>query len=144
MKKLAFIILLLSFGINSFASPEEILIVSSKQTPDDSILLNQVKEAFLGNQQTFAQGGDVQALDRKTAPNDLRAKFFQTAAGMSNIQLKAYWSQRIFTGRGYPPRAADDFDALKKELIAKPGTIAFITPSELDPSLKVLLKIETK
>ena len=135
-----FLVLLSTFVISS-AFAEEIWIVGSANSTNDGITIEQVKESFLGNAQKSTKGSDITALDRKTSPDDIRAKFYKAAVGMSTTQLKAYWSQRIFTGRGYPPISAND---VKKELQENPSLITFITPSEVDNSLKTLLKVEVK
>jgi hypothetical protein len=134
-------IILLNSSI-SFA--EEILVVSSNASNIDKVTLNQVKESFLGNAQKTDQGIEVIANDRKSSPDDLRAKFYKTVIGMSTTQLKAYWSQRIFTGRGYPPKSSNDLTDLKKDLNENKSFISFVLPSELDPSMKTLLKVEVK
>ena len=141
MKKLSLYILFFTFTNLSFAFAEEIMVVTSNKSPINECTAQQIKESFLGNIQKTPQGVEIIPLDRKNYPDDLRAKFFKSAVGLGLIQLKAFWSQRIFTGRGYPPKITEDF---KKELQENPTLITFISPSELDGSLKVLLKIDVK
>lgn len=131
--------------LSSFSvSAEELFVVSSKKFANETLTLEQIKETFLGVQQTNRIGTEIQALDRKTCPDDCRAKFYRSAISMSASQLKSYWSQRIFTGRGYPPAFAEDLAALKKVLKENANAISFVLPSELDDSLKVLYRVEIK
>lgn len=123
---------------------EEIWIVSSKAFPEASITLSQVKDAYLDDYVALSGGNKIQALDRKKTDSNLRAKFYMAAAGMTVTQLKSFWSRRVFTGRGHPPPIFESLDSLKKELTGNPLAISFIEPSEIDSSMRTLLKIEIK
>ncbi len=138
----SFFIFILFISENS--NSEEILVVSSKNLHETSLTSEQVKEAFLGTPLRSGSGVNIQAFDRKTYPGNLRDKFFKSILGMGSTQLKAYWSQQIFTGRSFPPKALDDLDSIKKELKANVGAISFVSGSEYDPSLKALFKVEIK
>jgi hypothetical protein len=123
---------------------DDVFVVAARTLPEGSVETWQVRDAFLGNPVRSASGTLLRAIDRKPAPGESREKFLRAVIGMSPAQLKAYWSERIFTGRGFPPRSVEDAEALKRELAAEPGSISFMAASEYDRSLKVILKIEGK
>lgn len=142
MNILFLMILVFSMGVITFAADDEILVVASKDANEDSVSIEQVRDCFLGNRCELSKGTEFKALERKNTAKDLRARFYQQVAKMSTIQIKAYWSQRVFTGRGYPPPSADDMDAVKKELSGKKDIMTFIDRSELTPQMKILLTIK--
>ena len=126
---------------SSFAG--EIWIVATHGSPVDSISSETVKDSFLGKPCRTDSGVTVIPIDRKETTHNARSRFYSEVVKKSNTQLKAYWSQSIFTGKGYPPTAVEDFATLKKTLSSNPSTISYIDPSEKDDSMKVLLKINT-
>ena len=47
-------------------------------------------------------------------------------------QLKSYWNQQIFSGKGVPPPEADSPAAAVAYVLANPGAIAYV-PADTDP-----------
>ena len=140
-------ILLLSSALTLPATASiggEILIVTAAGNSETSVDERIIKDAFLGKPAHFSNGTEIKAIDRKESTTSVREKFYEEFVQKSLTQMKAYWSQIIFTGRGYPPPVADDLDSLKRTLKSMPGSITYIDASEKDPSLKVLARIQVK
>jgi ABC-type phosphate transport system substrate-binding protein len=55
-------------------------------------------------------------------------------------QLKAYWSQLVFTGKGTPPRELANDNDVVQHVAAQPNAIGYVSASAVNGSVKVLLK----
>jgi hypothetical protein len=84
-----------------------------------------IARIFLGKAKSFPDGSSVTPLDQSEGSaitNDFNSKVL----GRSASQLKAYWSKRVFTGKGTPPKkVATDAEII--EMVSKnPDMIAYI------------------
>ena len=57
---------------------------------------------------------------------------------VSAVQLKAYWSRIIFTGRGKPPKAVANGVELRKLIAADIQKIGYIEHELVDDSVRVV------
>jgi hypothetical protein len=55
--------------------------------------------------------------------------------------MKAYWTKRIFTGRGQPPRELPNSAAVRKLVAENPGMIGYIDRAALDASVRAVLVV---
>jgi ABC-type phosphate transport system substrate-binding protein len=90
---------------------------------------------------TQEQAADIVPVDQAEGAGP-RDEFYQKSAGKNAAQLKAYWSQRIFSGKGQPPKAAGDNGAVKAMLAANPTMVGYIDKSAVDASVKPLLTVK--
>ncbi len=140
----------LMMGTLIFAAPlwardlraDQLLVVAGDRFPADTIAVEIVKDAFLGIPVRLSSGLMVKAIDRKTPKPQLKQAFYERVVGRTMTQMKAYWSELIFTGRGFPPPALNDVNELKKALQDSTGALSYVNASEDSKGLKVLLKIE--
>lgn len=117
------------------ATAEVVVIVNPANaatlTPDD------VQRLFLGKSKSFPGGGEAVAFNLKEG--GARDAFNQGVLEKSESQVKAYWSQLVFTGKGTPPKEAADEDEMKKWVAGNPAAIGYIDASKVDGSVKVVL-----
>jgi hypothetical protein len=97
-----------------------------------------VTDIFLGKRTRFPDGGDAVPIDQSEG-SAARDEFYLKFAAMAPAQVRAFWSRFIFTGRGQPPRIANNVPELKKQLFMSPNAIGYLDQSMLDSSLKVVL-----
>ncbi|MGX1201442.1 ABC-type phosphate transport system substrate-binding protein [Marinobacter sp. MBR-105] len=71
--------------------------------------------------------------------NATRAEFHDKVTGRNDAQLKAFWSQQVFTGRGQPPAEAGSASGMKAQVASTPGAIGYIDSADVDDSVKVIL-----
>ncbi len=69
----------------------------------------------------------------------VRGEFHEKVTSRNDAQLKAFWSQQVFTGRGNPPQVQPNPAAVKSAVASTPGTIGYIDSADVDDSVKVLL-----
>ncbi len=114
-----------------------VVTVVSANSPIMSLSRSEAADIFLGKSYRFPDGEQATPIDQPEASR-AREQFYQSVAGESLAQLKAYWSRIIFTGRGQPPKIAASGAELKKLLAANPLAIGYLDSAEVDPSVKVL------
>ncbi len=95
---------------------------------------------YMGKTKSLSDGSTVTPLYlREGLP--VRSEFDSKVLNRKPAQVKAYWAQQIFTGRGTPPAERADEAAMIKSVASTPGTIGFVTASTVDSSVKVMLTL---
>ena len=102
---------------------------------------HQVKDFYLGKVTAYNDGTPVDVIDLPDG-NAIRDQFYGKVVGKNKAQVRAYWTKRIFTGKGVPPKSLDDAAAVKKWVAEKPGRLGYIDSSAVDDSVSVLLKVQ--
>lgn len=104
-----------------------------------SLSAEDVQRLFLGKLKSFPGGSEATPVNQKEG-QPAREQFNQAVLNKSESQLKAYWSQLVFTGKGTPPKELDNDDAIKALVASTPGAIGYIDAAKVDGSVKVVLK----
>ena len=115
----------------------DVVVIGHPAGPD-TLDANQIRDLFIGRSNQLPNGQAAVPLDLE-AGNPLREEFHTKVTGRSQAQLNAFWSQQVFTGKGHPPRTLDSTAAMKATVSATPGAVGYISASEVDNSVKVLL-----
>lgn len=136
MKKYGIVLLLSTlFSTGALA---DVVIIGHASGPD-SITQNQVRDIYLNRSQQLPNGERVTAFEL-SAGTATRAEFHDKITGRNDAQLKAFWSQQVFTGRGQPPAELGNAAAMKASVSTTPGSIGYIDEADVDNSVKVILK----
>jgi ABC-type phosphate transport system substrate-binding protein len=117
----------------------DVVAVVSAKSAVTVLSKSQLADIFLGRVTRFPNGARAVPIDQADG-SVARDEFYLKLAGKSAAQLKAYWSKIIFTGRGEPPPAVADSDALKRRLVANPAAIGYIELNRVDGSVRVVLE----
>jgi hypothetical protein len=80
----------------------------------------------------------VKVVDQ-SASSAIKGQFAQKVLNKTLSQLNAYWSVRIFTGRGVPPVGLSDERTTKEWIANNPEGIGYVLAKNVDKSVKVLL-----
>ncbi|REL29828.1 phosphate ABC transporter substrate-binding protein [Thalassotalea euphylliae] len=135
MKLLKTLSLSLLLSMSTAASAEVAVIVNSAN--GNSLSDSDISRAFLGKLKTFADGQTINAVNSK-AGNQARGEFEKLVLKKSSAQVKAYWSKRLFTGKGKPLKElASDADIISF-VASTPNAIGYVDASSVDGSVKVL------
>lgn len=101
----------------------------------DALSAATVKKLYLGKAKSLS----IDVVD--LADGDaLKEEFHQKVTGKTEAQLQAYWAKRVFTGKGQPPKALPSADLVKNTVQTGNNIIGYIDESQVDSSVKVLLK----
>ncbi|GGC64743.1 phosphate ABC transporter substrate-binding protein [Marinobacter halophilus] len=135
MKKLS-----LLFAASLLASPlalADVVVIGHPGGPD-SIAANEVRDLYLNRSKALPDGQSAKPFELPEG-NASRAEFHDKVTGRNDAQLKAFWSQQVFTGRGQPPEEAGNAAAVKAQVASTPGGIGYIDSADVDDSVKVIL-----
>lgn len=96
-----------------------------------------VIRVYTGAIRGWPDGSPVFALDQ---PEDSEARqlFATTVLGKSVANLRAIWSQNIFTGRGMPPKVTSPDSEMKHLVATNRNAIGYIKASQLDGTVKAI------
>lgn len=106
----------------------------------DSIGEEDVARLFLGKRKNFPDGTQAIPVNQGEG-SDVRQQFHQDVCKTSASQYKAYWAQRVFTGKGSPPADVADDDAVKALIAANPNMIGYINADAVDATVKVIYQL---
>lgn len=95
-----------------------------------------VTRIFLGKKKSFPDGSEAIPIDQAEG-SATRSTFVTTALKKNDQQIKAYWAQLLFTGKGTPPKQVGTAADVKKLVSQNPALIGYIDSSEVDDSVKV-------
>ena len=125
--------LLVAASSNAMADVAVIVNPANANTLSDS----DISRAFLGKLKTFSDGQAINAVNSK-ANGQARVEFEKMVLKKSPAQVKAYWSKRLFTGKGKPLKElASDADVLSF-VASTPNAIGYVDASQVNDSVKVI------
>lgn len=130
------------FAITSAAAAADIAIVVNPTMPDTKINESVLQDLFLGK--TDQLPGTKKLLVVDQAPGPVRDEFLQNLIKKPDSQVRAYWAQLVFTGRGRPPKRVLDDDEVKLLVSDNPSVIGYIDAGSVDASVKVLYMVESQ
>lgn len=103
----------------------------------NSISQNDIARAFLGKLKKFSDGQSITAVN-STPDNQVRIDFQQKVLKKSPAQVKAYWSKRLFSGKGKPLQELGSDAEVLKFVAANANAIGYIDAANVDGSVKVI------
>ena len=96
---------------------------------------------FLGKRKDFPDGSSAVPVEQK--PGTLaRDEFNEKIIKKEEAELRAYWAQQIFSGKGQPNTIVSGDADVKKLVSENPAMIGYIDASKVDETVKVILKLE--
>ena len=118
----------------------ELVVIVSARSAVTALRTEQVAELFLAETARFPDGSEATAVDLMLG-DPQRDDFYLKVARRTPALMKAYWTKRIFTGRGQPPRELPHSLAVRKLVAENPGMIGYIDRSALDASVRPVLVV---
>ncbi|MGZ3649878.1 MAG: hypothetical protein ACXVCI_09115 [Bdellovibrionota bacterium] len=106
-----------------------------------SLTKDELHDIYFQNGGRLNGGQAVIPLDYK-ADNPLREQFYEKAFSRSQVQMKAYWAQRIFTGKGNPPMTVENAKEAATLILEKhENYIGYMNESDVARNMNVLLRL---
>ncbi|NQD38389.1 phosphate ABC transporter substrate-binding protein [Permianibacter sp. IMCC34836] len=140
MKSCKFFAVALVASLVAAVAQAEVSVVVHPSSPAASMSEDDISKLFLGKSKSFPNGDTAVPINQNEG-SAVRDKFNDAVVKKNASQLKAYWSQLVFTGKGTPPKDAGDDAEVKKLVAANPNMIGYIDSSAVDGSVKVVYKI---
>lgn len=135
MKTLFKIVLCSSVFFSSISFADVAVIVNKDNAASFSD--SDISRFFLGKLKTFSSGDKAVAINLKLG-NSTRNEFESKVLGKNASQIKAYWSKRVFSGKGKPPpELVSDKDIITM-VASDTNVIAYVDVASVDDSVKVI------
>ena len=123
------------------AVPEEqalAIVVHRERT--EALDIEDVARIYLRKRRFWENGAPIVALHRELG-TAARASFSRRVLRADPGQLRAYWDQQYFAGI-FPPAVLSSRTTIKRYVAADRDAIGYIDWTEVDDSVRVVLKIE--
>jgi ABC-type phosphate transport system substrate-binding protein len=138
IKKAAFLAFCGGLFSTPIKSAAEIAIIAHPDTTVPGVSEELLSRIYLGKAKYLPDGTRAIPIDQlKGSP--MRTKFYESVVKLSGQRFNAYWSKRMFNGRGKPPKIIAGDKAILEYIGNKPGAIGYIDGAQLDTNVNVLL-----
>ncbi|WP_434928324.1 phosphate ABC transporter substrate-binding protein [Shewanella sp. HL-SH8] len=103
----------------------------------DSIDQKYIENIYLGKVKSFPSGEQVVPINMD-ASQAAKETFDSAVLSKSASQLKAYWSKKMFTGKGTPPKEVSSTEDMIKLISSNPSMIGYIDSGSVNDTVKVV------
>lgn len=126
--------------VSSFATKlhAETAVIISAGSGLSEMTKTQIRDIYLGKKKKFPDGQPVVPVDQDI--DDIRASFGEEVIGKDVSQLRSFWSRKIFTGKGQPPKQVGNDEAVLKLVRENPAILGYIDGASVDDSVKVVFR----
>jgi ABC-type phosphate transport system substrate-binding protein len=135
------LVLITAVLMHSFSgqvAADDIVVVVNKENPNN-IDLAYVAKIYSGAVRAWPDGTSVAAIDY---PEDAgaRIQFSAKVLNRSVANVRAIWSQNIFSGKGMPPKVILVEEEIKRIVVANKYSIAYMPASQVDSNMRVIAR----
>lgn len=128
---------LLFFPITTWC--ENIAVIVNKDNKS-KISQEELKLIYKGQMNKFQNGLEISPLNQ-SEKTTIKTEFIRKVTQQPVSRYKSYWTRKIFTGKGVPPREITGGDeAVKKYVEQNPEAIGYISSSSADKTVHVLME----
>jgi ABC-type phosphate transport system substrate-binding protein len=126
------LIALLGLGVaRARAEDGAFQVIVNPANPVAAVSRDFLRDAYLRKATDWENGATIHPID--LAPRfPERARFTHEVLRKSHAQLRSYWNQQIFSGKGVPPAEAESTAAAIAYVLAHPGAVGYL-PAGIDP-----------
>ncbi len=117
----------------------DIAVVTASESAIGSMSLEEAQLLYLGRLTALRDRTPVQLLD--LPPGDTRDAFYQRLTGRNPVQIRAYWSRMVFTGRARPPQQVASDAAMVNALLVDLHSVGYLPVGSVPASLRTLLTL---
>jgi ABC-type phosphate transport system substrate-binding protein len=125
------VLLVLGLASTSIAAEEGFKIIVNPANSIDAVDRDLLRDAYLKKATEWRGGATIHPIDL-SKKFTVRTKFVEHVVRKTPAQLKRYWSQQIFSGKGVPPPEADSTDDVVEYVLANKGAVGYL-PASADP-----------
>ncbi len=118
-------------------APPPFRVVAHRDVPGATVSREFLANAFLKNVTRWPDDQALRPVDLKLDAG-ARKGFCEAVLRRSVAAVKAYWQQRIFSGRGVPPPALDSDQAVLDYVTSHPGAVGYISGTASVGTAKVM------
>lgn len=119
------------------ASANLLIIVTQKTNALGDLTLRELKRLYQAEPVKGPDGTPLIPLNRPVG-SPARIAFDQLVLKMDPDEVGRYWIDRKIRGQTGAPKAIPSLDLLRRAVASVPGTLTYLSASELTPELKVV------
>jgi ABC-type phosphate transport system substrate-binding protein len=134
------VVFVIAFATRTPADTVKLKVIAHPDNPVTSVSRAFLRDAFLKKSTEWGSGEAILPVDLSWRFVERRV-FTEQYLQKTPAQVKSYWNQQIFSGKGVPPPEADAPSAVIAYVLANPGAIGYI-PANVDPAGAKLLSVE--
>lgn len=125
---------------SSTAGTDTFKVIVHPDNPVESIDDDFLRRAYLKKVSDWRHGPTIRPIDLPWSV-PARARFTKDVLKKTPAQLKNYWTQQVFSGKGVPPPQAGSVDAAIAYVLANPGAVAYL-PADVDPGGAKVVRLD--
>jgi ABC-type phosphate transport system substrate-binding protein len=115
------------------------VVIANPENPVESIDRDFLRDAYLKKATEWSDGETIRPVDL-VAKYPARDRFTEQVLHKTPAQLKTYWNQQIFSGKGVPPPEAESPAGVIQYVLANKGAVGYI-PAEVDPGKAKVIRV---
>jgi ABC-type phosphate transport system substrate-binding protein len=122
---LALVLLMLALAPATSADDARFVVVVNPKNPITNVDRDLLRNMFLKKRVVWGNGETIRPIDLSTKFT-AREQFVRRVLKKTPAQLKSYWTQQIFSGKGVPPPEAASPTDVVRYVLAHPGAIGYV------------------
>ena len=116
------------------------VVIVHPDNPVTSIDREFLRDAYLKKATDWDDGKTIRPVDL-SSKFSARDRFERDVIEKTPSQLKSYWNQQIFSGKGVPPPEAPTTDQVIAYVLANPGAVGYL-PAGVDPGRAKAIEVK--
>lgn len=124
----------------SLADGEQFVVIVHPENPAEEIDRDFLRNAYLKKSTEWGDGTTIRPVDLTTSYS-AREQFTRQVIRKTPAQLKSYWNQRIFSGKGVPPPEAGSTADLIAYVLSEEGAVGYL-PANVDPGDAKVIRVD--
>ena len=133
------LVLVLGLTSASIAADETFKVIVNPQNTVEEVDRDFLRDAYLKKATEWSGGTAVRPIDLSSKFN-VRDSFVERVLRKTPSQLKKYWNQQIFSGKGVPPPEAGSTADVIEYVMANKGAVGYL-PANADPGKARVIKV---
>lgn len=118
-------------------------VIVNKNIRVDALDANEIKAIYMARRNEFPSGQPVVALDNDEE-SQLYENFYKKVLHKNVSDINSYWSRKLFTGGGSPPRQIASKAELIEMVANNPQFIAYVEGDVKSDKVKVVYSVVTQ
>lgn len=128
------------FALSGASAADEVRfkVIVHPDNPSDGVSRDFLRDAYLKKATTW-HGETIRPIDLSSKFPE-REHFIRQVIRKTPAQLRSYWNQQVFSGKGVPPPEAASVADVVAYVVANPGAVGYI-PVDADPGRAKVIRI---
>jgi ABC-type phosphate transport system substrate-binding protein len=122
---------------SAFAAAERFVVIVHPDNPVTSVERDFLRDAFLKKATDWSHGETIRPVDL-SARFEVREVFMREVLHKTPAQLRSYWNQQIFSGKGTPPVEADTVAEMLEYVASNAGAVGYLPAGASPARVKVV------